>query len=206
MCHATLIIDQAFDPPEYFGVTWWDEAQAFVGRFTAATPQLFMLRFAVQHQDLLELERDSMSHRDFLDGRMPEHIAKKSALLSTPPPSIAGFSLRQRGEGYHLCNNYSYPIAAAMLDPYVGADLIPGRNVVAYHEVIRVGAYSYGREKSAKGYWEVYEVIDELVTGADSPEAFDPQTEEERAMLSRLPYEMRDWKERRDHEVMKWNG
>jgi hypothetical protein len=94
-----------------------------------------------------------------------------------------------------------------MLDPSIAADLIPGRNLVAYHEVVRVGAYLYGRDRSAEGCWELDEVLYRFEgPGDEFPEAFDPQTEEETEMLRRLPLEMRDWKEKRGDEVMEWNG
>jgi hypothetical protein len=211
--HATLAIDFVYDACSTAGggsETWWNDAQEFFGLFTAATSNLSVLQLAIQHRDRDDSDEDTLSHCKYLDGRKPEYIAEKRALLSPPPVSFAGLPLVQRGEGYRLSYCFNYPIATALLDPELIPDILPGRTVVAYHEVVRVGVYVYGRDKSAGGYWEADEVLNTLdpthSLGHDYLELFDPQTKEERVMLRRLPYEMNHWKEKRGDEVMEWNG
>jgi hypothetical protein len=86
-------------------------------------------------------------------------------------------------------------------------DAIPGWSLATYYEVVRAGAYLYGHNKTGSDYWEVDEVVDryDLTRGIEQSSMFDQQTEDERLMLWKLPFEMKDWKEKRGDEVMEWD-
>jgi hypothetical protein len=183
-------------------VTWWTELQYIIHEITKNTPKMSTLRLAIQHHDA-----DfgvAIRHCDIRRHSATFSAVSRRQFLPTPPTVLANMPLAQRGEGYRVCFSHSVKSNKVQNASHVQ----PGEAIVAFYEVVRAGVYLYSRFETDKPYWTVEEVVREcsLFDRANYTESSDVQSEEERKLLENLPYEMREWKEMRDDEVMMWTG
>jgi len=206
---VTLFVDYVMDPCSLSRVekTLWSQVQPIVAAISSHTPGMSVLRLAVQQHD--GFVGKTVSHRDLLTGSSSYRTYGNTRLLSPPPMLLAGLALAQRAEGYRY-SYYSRKLVNSMftLSAAEAADIIPGRNALVYYSIARAGMYLYGCDKIGKHYWTKEEVIDKwrLDDVAKYIEWCEPQSEDERKMLENLPYEMKEWKDKRGDEVVMWDA
>ena len=200
--YVTLFVDYVMD-----SCTLWSEVQPIAAAITNHTPGMSVLRLSVQQHD--GLRGKTISHRDLLTGRSSYRTYGSTKLLSPPPMLLAGLALAQRAEGYRY-SYYSRRLVDSMftLSAAEAADISPGRNALVYYSIARAGMYLYGSDKIGRHYWAKEEVIDKwrLDDVAKYIEWCEPQSGDERKMLENLPYEMKEWKDKRGDELVTWDA
>jgi hypothetical protein len=115
--------------------------------------------------------------------------------------SFANLPLFQRGEGYILrpwCE---------VVDQY---ELLPplrssfGNKLYVYHGFDLVGAYTYTRDSAFKALLRPEEIIERWPGSLYEEETLAKMSEEEAEKARRVPFEIREWKEKHGDELKDW--
>ncbi|KAF2821444.1 hypothetical protein CC86DRAFT_411135 [Ophiobolus disseminans] len=143
-------------------------------------------------------------HLELLNRNPSNRTESRNKLLTPPPTFLAGLPLAQQAEGYRVEDFDKNKVRKTNRHSLCVHSTIPGRDWVVLHNTVKVGVYLYGSGKIGQHYWEMQEVIDKWTLGhkENYVEMCEPQSGEERAMLRNLPYEMKDWRDKRGDEVI----
>jgi hypothetical protein len=187
------------------GDLWAPIVCLFAGALTALTKKMSFLQLAIQEDHNYGM--GYLSHLDFLGGVIPFPAESRCDFIPSPPSSLSGLPLIQRGEGYRLATKNVVDVRYIKPHSSYQHHMIPGRDWLLYHGVSKVGVYIYGREQNLTSYWDKQEIVDEweLPNGPQYLERFQSASDDETAKIEKLPYEVMEWKEKRGDEVMTWD-
>ena len=203
---VTVFVDNLEEPQEVDdrNIHLWKQVLDLVDvEVLSKTPGVSVVRLAIQQHD--EEGMYELSHLDFLNGVVPFKAFSRRFFLPPPPRSLRSLPIVQRGEGYRLCFAFS---SSEEDNPGQGPGdpgYIPGRTTIAYHMIVKVGVYLYAR-KPVNSYWTAQEVVDdmEILVGSSWADQFQAASSDERRIIEELPFQVKEWKEKRGAEVGTW--
>jgi hypothetical protein len=202
--HVTMFLD-AMRLHTLSGNDLWARVVLLTKAVTARTNKMSVLRLAIhRHDEDVEVES---SHFDFLAGVIPFPADRRRNFMPSPPSSLNGLPLIQRGEGYRLRPEDALEVRSIVPHSSDHHHIIAGRDWVVYHAVVKAGVYIYSSEQNSTSYWIKQDVVDEwkLPNGQVYLKYLQPASDDEKAKIQNLPYEIREWKEKRGNEVTTWD-
>jgi hypothetical protein len=205
--YATMIFDHVADPATSHGKEHQDTLQSLINSFIDWGTNLLVFKCAIQQLGLHHwrgaTSQTVISHRRLLLGF--EHLPAddRENFMPGPPDSLGDLTLLQRGDGYklyyHSCWTKSYALRNVDLAP----NILHDGDVVPFQKIAKIGIYMFGVGNVDKHFWEKEEVAElwELPSEYPEPVVFQPTSKEETEMVARLPWELREWKEKRGAEL-----
>ena len=109
----------------------------------------------------------------------------------------------QREEGDKLYYHDRECKSVALAHMHWASHILHERDVVPYHEIAMIGVYMFGVGQVDKHFWGKDETANYWALPGDypSPAVLQPSSTHEYEMLAGLPYELREWKDKRGAEL-----
>ncbi|KAF2821434.1 hypothetical protein CC86DRAFT_448886 [Ophiobolus disseminans] len=181
----------------------WEDQLGLLRALKSKAPQLLTLRVAVRQQYHLSsgpTVSDKNLEKVLFSATERLNAARIIRFLPQMPDAFGDMFMVQRGEGYHVGHGGTYQIDLQYMTPRLLVTAIhPGRSYIMNHGIRKVGVYMYAREPDncAKRYWVVKEIIARWAMRKYLPDIRRIVSGERADWLTRLPYEMTEWVEKR---------
>jgi hypothetical protein len=186
----------------------WQNQLNLLQAVTAKAPNLATLRVAVRQQ--YHLNSPTFDDPDVPSVLVPASKRLKDAettpFLPDVPTSLGSMSMVQRGEGYHVGYALTYK-HFQVIQPLVPTYTIAGCAYSISHGIRKIGIYTFAREDEhyIKRLWTEEEVIAKWPMRKYPRQAIENVSSDRAALLTRLPFELTEWAERKGmEEVKRW--